>query len=57
MIQLPCRIGGMIFFRFVFVGEMVMKIFAYLLIINPSLYENIVNLFEHDMETNIIQIN
>ena len=31
--------------------EVVIKIFVYFLIMNPSWYENIVNLFEHDMET------
>ena len=37
---------------YVFVDEMVIKIFIYhLLIMNPALHENIVNLFEHDMET------
>ena len=30
---------------FVFVDEVVMKIFVYLLITNPSFYENIVNIF------------
>ena len=34
---------------YVFVDEVVMKILVYLLITNPSLYESIVNLFEHDM--------
>ena len=36
---------------YVFVDEVVMKILVYLLITNPSLYESIVNLFEHDMVT------
>ena len=35
----------------VFVDEMEIKVFVYLLITNPSFYESIVNLFEHDMET------
>ena len=34
-----------------FVDEVAIKIFVYFLIMNPALYENIVNLFEHDMET------
>ena len=34
--------------------EVVIKIFVYFLIMNPSWYENIVNLFEHDMETQIL---
>ena len=33
---------------------MVIKIFVYLLITNPSLYENIENLFERDMKTQIL---
>ena len=33
----------------VFVDEVVIRISDYLLIKNPSLYENMVNLFEHDM--------
>ena len=36
---------------YVFVDEVVMKILVYLSITNPSLYESIVNLFEHDMVT------
>ena len=31
-----------------------MKIYLYLLITNPLLYENIVNLFEHDIETKML---
>ena len=31
-----------------------MKIYVYLLITNPLLYENIVNLFEHDIETKML---
>ena len=54
-IQLARRIEGMDFFRsyffYVFIDEVAIKIFVYLLIANPSLYGNIVNLFEHDMET------
>ena len=37
-----------------FVDEVVMKIFVYLLITNTSLYENILNPFEHVMETQIL---
>ena len=52
-IQLPCCIGGIDFLdhTYVFVDEVVTKIFVYLLKTNPSLYENIVNLFEHHTET------
>ena len=35
---------------FVFVDKVVINIFVYLFIMNSSLYENIVDLFEHDME-------
>ena len=35
-------------------AEVVIEIFVYLLMMNPLLYENLVNLFEHDMETNIV---
>ena len=38
---------------YVFVDEVVMKIFVYVLIMNPLLYEKIVNLFELNMETGI----
>ena len=38
---------------YVFVDEVVTKIFVYLLITNFSLYENVVNLFEHDMKIQI----
>ena len=37
-----------------FLDEVVMKIFVYLLITNPSLYQKIVNLFEPDMKTYIV---
>ena len=36
---------------YVFLVGAVIKKFFYLLIKNPSLYENLVNLFEHDIET------
>ena len=41
---------------YVFVDKVVMKIFVYLLITNPSLYENIVNLETYG-DINIAQIN
>ena len=50
----PAILGEWIFLDhtfYVLVDEVVMKIFVYLLIMNPSLYENIVNLLEHDMKT------
>ena len=34
-----------------FLVDMVTKKIVQLLIKNPSLYENVMNLFEHDMET------
>ena len=40
-----------IIFFYVFVDEMIIKIFVYLLITNTSLDEDIVNLFKHDTET------
>ena len=36
---------------YVFIDEVVMKIFISFLITNPLLYESIVNLFEHNMVT------
>ena len=45
------RFMFIILWIYVFVDEVVMKIFVYVLITNPSLYEKIVNLFELDMET------
>ena len=36
---------------YIFVEIVVMKTLVYLLIENPLLYENIVNLFAHDIET------
>ena len=49
-IELPYGIGVTYFLDHAFY-EVVIKIFVYFLITNPSWYENIVNLFEHDMET------
>ena len=46
-VQLSHQFGGMGFLDhtfYVFVDEVVMKILVYLLIMNPSLYENIVNI-------------
>ena len=58
-IQLPHCIEGMHFLDhtfYIFVDEVVLKIFVYLLIINPSSYENVANLFKLDMERRNIVI-
>ena len=45
------RFMFIILWIYVFVDKVVMKIFVYVFITSPSLYEKIVNLFELDMET------
>ena len=53
-IQLPHHTGGMNFFRscfLCFLVEAIVKKSVNLLTKNLSVYENVVNLFEHHMET------